>query len=108
MRTARGMGERRAPWQSGQGSGAGSTSTFFFLPRFGSATISPLPSQVSQRPCLVANENQRGSSSGTEKPHSGQALSVENNVSLAPTRSLTAPLPQRSARENSASLSALA
>src|SRR6185369_1843696 len=102
------MGDRRAPWQSGQGSLFASASVFFLRPRLGCSASSPLPSQVSQRPCLVANENQRGSSSGTEKPHCGQALSVEYNVSLPPARTLTAPLPQRSALPNSVSSSDLA
>src|SRR5450432_3642066 len=97
------MGDKRAPWQSGQTSGTGAASTFFFRPRFGSSKMTPLPSQVSQRPCLVANENQRGSSSGTEKPHWGHALRVDRSVSLAPMRTLTAPLPQRRARVKSAS-----
>src|SRR6478736_386163 len=102
------MGDRRAPWQSGQGSLVASASACFLRPRLGASAISPFPSHVSQRPCFVANENQRGSSSGTENPHFGQALSVEYSVSFVPARTLTAPLPQRSARAKSASSSALA
>src|SRR6187549_1273628 len=104
------MGDSRAPWQSGQSTAGAATSTAL-RPRFfvGSVLSTPEPSQRSQRPCLVANENQRGSSSGAENPHLGQALCNDCSCSLpAALRSLTAPPPSLSARSKSARLKRLA
>ena len=41
----------------------------------------PRPLQVGQAPAGLLNENMRGSSSGTAKPHSGQAWRLENTCS---------------------------
>ena len=60
----------------------------------------PAPSQASQRPCLVLNENHRGSSSGTPVPHDGQVRLVEKSASPFPDRTFTEPFPNDSARSN--------
>jgi len=76
----------------------------FFLRR-ASSTMTPAPSQSSQRPCFVLNEKKRGSSVGTENPQRGQALFVEKSCSSAfAERSLSSPSPQVSARSRAASV----
>src|SRR5690606_29350168 len=118
--TCLGIGARRLPPQSGQGTDdSGAAATFARSPSVLAAVrrgrrflalpagTTPAPSQAAHCPCLVLNENQRGSSSGTARPHWGQ-LEVMLNRSCLPfaQRSLTLPLPQVSARPSSASVRA--
>src|SRR5271155_5160480 len=51
----------------------------------------PLPSQASQRPCFVLNENQRGSSSGNPVPQRVHVRAVESVRSAGPSFGLGGP-----------------
>src|SRR5262249_25946202 len=102
--TLRGTGASRSPLQA----------LHFFTGRFEPTSSSypgatPVPSHASHWPCLVLNENQRGSSSGTPVPHSVHARAVESISSPregdavgAPAPSDTDPPPHAIARSNEA------
>ena len=65
--------------------------------RTSASRFMPKPLQSGQKPKGELNENKRGSTLGTEKPHLGHVCLSDNNLSSSPVRIINKPLEKLSA-----------